>query len=140
MKSSFILPWLTDNSFNKHHLTNIWLYIGLGTMSISNSIGSNTFDILMCLGLPWLIQCSLIASDPVKNYIQINSGGLEYSAMILMISLLLLYGTLAVNKFYLDWKVGAAALSMYGAFLIFASLMELNVFATVNLPTCQIFE
>ncbi|OXA58755.1 Sodium/potassium/calcium exchanger 3 [Folsomia candida] len=113
---------------------------GLGTMSISNSIGSNTFDILVCLGLPWLIKGSLIASDPVQNYIQINSGGLEYSAMILMVSLILLYGTLAVNKFYLDKKVGFAALAMYAAFLVFASLLEMNVFVTVNLPTCEIFE
>lgn len=29
---------------------------GLGTMAVSNSIGSNTFDVLMCLGLPWLIR------------------------------------------------------------------------------------
>ena len=31
---------------------------GKGSMAVSNSIGSNTFDILLCLGLPWLIQAS----------------------------------------------------------------------------------
>lgn len=29
---------------------------GHGAMGISNSIGSNTFDILLCLGLPWFIK------------------------------------------------------------------------------------
>ena len=29
---------------------------GKGSMAISNSIGSNTFDILLCLGIPWLIK------------------------------------------------------------------------------------
>ncbi len=29
---------------------------GEGSMAISNSIGSNTFDILLCLGVPWLIK------------------------------------------------------------------------------------
>lgn len=94
----------------------------------------------MCLGLPWLIRCVMIAGDPVKNYIQIQSGGLAYSAMILMASLLLLYATLAVNKFYLDKKVGVFALLMYATFLVFASLTELNVFGNTNLPTCAIVE
>lgn len=29
---------------------------GHGAMGISNSIGSNTFDVLLCLGIPWLIK------------------------------------------------------------------------------------
>lgn len=29
---------------------------GYGSMGISNSIGSNIFNILLCLGLPWLIK------------------------------------------------------------------------------------
>jgi Ca2+/Na+ antiporter len=33
---------------------------GYGSMGVSNSIGSNIFDILLCLGLPWLIK-TLIA-------------------------------------------------------------------------------
>lgn len=29
---------------------------GHGAMGISSSISSNTFDILLCLGLPWLLK------------------------------------------------------------------------------------
>ena len=29
---------------------------GNGDMAVSNAIGSNVFDILMCLGLPWFIK------------------------------------------------------------------------------------
>lgn len=29
---------------------------GHGAMGISNSIGSSTFDILLCLGLPWFVK------------------------------------------------------------------------------------
>lgn len=36
-------------------------------MGISNSIGSNTFDILLCLGLPWLIKAALTPAEP-GNY------------------------------------------------------------------------
>lgn len=121
-------------------LTNFFLFYffvpGLGTMSISNSIGSNTFDILVCLGLPWLIRASMISSDPV-NYIKINSGGLEYSTMTLLLSLVLLYAILACNRFYLDKKVGFISLILYCCFLVFASMFEMNVFFTVNLPTCD---
>jgi Ca2+/Na+ antiporter len=110
---------------------------GLGSMALSNSIGSNTFDILMCLGLPWLIRASMIADDKEINYIQINSTGLEYSTIMLITSLCVLYGILAANKFVLDKKVGFTALALYAVFLVMASLFELNVFFKVNLPTCQ---
>ncbi|XP_020711109.2 sodium/potassium/calcium exchanger 4 isoform X3 [Athalia rosae] len=110
---------------------------GHGSMGISNSIGSNTFDILLCLGLPWLIKSSFSPTQPGKHYISINSGGLEYSAISLLSTLMLLYIAFASNKFQLDRKVGRACLCMYAVFLILASLIELNVFFRVNLPTCQ---
>lgn len=31
---------------------------GHGAMGISNSLGSNTFDILLCLGIPWLVKAA----------------------------------------------------------------------------------
>ncbi|CAL8113417.1 unnamed protein product [Orchesella dallaii] len=113
---------------------------GLGTMAVSNSIGSNTFDVLMCLGIPWLIRGIMLRNDPVEDYIQINSTGLEYSTIMLFTSLAVLYAILTINKFKLDRKVGCLALILYIGFLIMASLFELNVFFTVNLPTCQYHE
>ncbi|OXA44472.1 sodium/potassium/calcium exchanger 4 [Folsomia candida] len=113
---------------------------GEGTMSISNSVGSNTFDVLMCLGLPWLIRASLIASDPGQNYIQINSGGFKFTVMILIVSIFLMYGMLAVNKFSLDKKIGLIFLSMYVLCIALASLLELNVFVELNLPSCPVIK
>ncbi|RZF38053.1 hypothetical protein LSTR_LSTR006452 [Laodelphax striatellus] len=109
---------------------------GHGSMGISNSLGSNTFDILLCLGLPWLIKASFLPTNPGNHFVGINSRGLEYSAISLLSTLLLLYTTFAINKFKLDKKVGYACLAMYLCFLILASLIELNVFFVVNLPTC----
>ncbi|KAL0277178.1 UNVERIFIED_CONTAM: hypothetical protein PYX00_004544 [Menopon gallinae] len=109
---------------------------GHGSMGISNSIGSNTFDILLCLGLPWLIKSSFLPINPGRHFVGINSRGLEYSAISLLSSLLLLYATFYTNKFKLDRKVGQICLLMYAVFLILASLIELNVFFDVNLPTC----
>ncbi|KAL1116893.1 hypothetical protein AAG570_005362 [Ranatra chinensis] len=109
---------------------------GHGSMGISNSLGSNTFDILLCLGLPWLIKASFIPTSPGHHYVGINSRGLEYSAISLLSTLLMLYTAFAANKFKLDRKVGHTCLIMYLLFLILATLIELNVFFTVNLPTC----
>ncbi|XP_025837227.1 sodium/potassium/calcium exchanger 4 [Agrilus planipennis] len=109
---------------------------GHGSMGISNSIGSNTFDILLCLGLPWFIKATFSPTLPGKHWVGINSAGIEYSAISLLSSLLLLYVAFALNKFKLDKRVGRACLLMYAAFLILASLIELNAFFRVNLPTC----
>ncbi|XP_055910065.1 sodium/potassium/calcium exchanger 3 isoform X1 [Eupeodes corollae] len=109
---------------------------GHGSMGICNSIGSNTFDILLCLGVPWLIKAVFFPIQPGQNFVGINSAGLEYSAITLLSTLFLLYITFSCNKFKLDKKVGMACLVMYLVFLVFASLIELNVFFRVNLPTC----
>ncbi|XP_053595755.1 sodium/potassium/calcium exchanger 3-like [Microplitis demolitor] len=109
---------------------------GHGTMGISNSIGSNVFDILLCLGLPWFIKATFIPKNPGLHYVQINSEGLVYSSISLFSTLILLYVAFACNKFRLDRKVGFTCLFMYGCFLVIAALTELNVFFNVNLPTC----
>ncbi|XP_044751540.1 sodium/potassium/calcium exchanger 3 isoform X2 [Coccinella septempunctata] len=109
---------------------------GHGSMGISNSIGSNTFDILLCLGLPWFIKATFLPTIADKHWVGINSAGIEYSAISLLSTLLLLYLTFYLNKFQLDKRVGRICLLMYAIFLILASLIELNVFFRVNLPTC----
>jgi solute carrier family 24 (sodium/potassium/calcium exchanger), member 3 len=119
-----------------HHFSHPILIVGHGSMGISNSIGSNTFDILLCLGLPWLIKASFLPVIPGQHYVGINSAGLEYSAISLLSTLLMLYIAFSLNKFKLDRKVGNACLIMYAVFLVFASMIELNVFFKVNLPTC----
>lgn len=41
---------------------------GHGSMGISNSIGSNIFDILLCLGLPWMIKTLLVPGRPWVSF------------------------------------------------------------------------
>ena len=45
---------------------------GHGDMAVSNAIGSNVFDILMCLGIPWFIQTAII--DPGSEVKVIHKG------------------------------------------------------------------
>lgn len=42
---------------------------GHGAMGISNSIGSNTFDILLCLGLPWFVKAYFYPAIEGNNWV-----------------------------------------------------------------------
>ena len=43
--------------------------LGYGDMATSNAIGSNVFDILVCLGLPWFLQTALVNPGSVVKVI-----------------------------------------------------------------------
>ncbi|KAK2584603.1 hypothetical protein KPH14_006960 [Odynerus spinipes] len=110
---------------------------GLGSMGISNSIGSNVFDVLLCLGLPWFVKAAVMPTVPGEHSVKINSQGLVYSSVSLFSTLFVLYASLACNKFKLSRAVGVTCLIVYAVFLIFASIIELNIFFVVNLPICD---
>ncbi|XP_046743569.1 sodium/potassium/calcium exchanger 4-like [Diprion similis] len=105
---------------------------GDGAMGLSNSIGANTLDILLCLGLPWLIKTTALGTN-----IEIVSATLNYSFLTLMVTVVLLYAVIAVNGYRLNKKVGIGCFAMYIGFLVFAVLLESNVFIFVNWPMCD---
>ncbi|XP_052007478.1 sodium/potassium/calcium exchanger 3-like [Xyrauchen texanus] len=107
---------------------------GMGDMAVSNSIGSNVFDILIGLGLPWTLQTLAI------NYgstIHLNSKGLIFSVGLLLASVFLTVLAVHLNKWKLDKRLGFICLLMYAVFLCFSILIEFNIFTFVNLPTCR---
>nr|XP_060612538.1 sodium/potassium/calcium exchanger 4 isoform X1 [Anolis sagrei ordinatus] len=107
---------------------------GLGDMAVSNTIGSNVFDILVGLGVPWGLQTMVV------NYgsnVKINSKGLVYSVVLLLGSVALTVGGIHINKWKLDRKLGIYVLSLYAIFLCFSILIEFNVFTFVNFPMCR---
>lgn len=52
---------------------------GLGDMAVSNAIGSNVFDILVCLGLPWFIQTAMIQPG---SHVNVTSRGIRAKQII----------------------------------------------------------
>ncbi|XP_022308774.1 sodium/potassium/calcium exchanger 5-like isoform X2 [Crassostrea virginica] len=102
---------------------------GLGDMAVSNSIGSNVFDILMCLGLPWLLKSLILESgEPIP----IQSEGLTYSAITLLSTVVFLLVAMFFTKWRLDKKFGVVCLLVYVVVIIFSCLYELNVFGNFN--------
>ena len=105
-------------------------------MAVSNSIGSNTFDILICLGLPWMIKAIQTGVEEDKWIVKVQSDALTYTVVSLLISLIILYSILLASRFLLSKTLGFVTLIIYAVFLTISLLFELNVFYDVNLPTC----
>ncbi|KAI3363685.1 hypothetical protein L3Q82_001309 [Scortum barcoo] len=108
---------------------------GLGDMAVSNTIGSNVFDILVGLGVPWAIQTMCVSYG---SEVMINSRGLVYSVVVLLLgSVALTVLGIHLNKWRLDVKLGVYVLLLYAVFLCFSVMIEYNVFTFVNLPMCM---
>jgi len=107
---------------------------GKGEMAISNSIGSNSFDILICLGLPWLLE-NLISNT--GKPIHVYSGGIVYSTTILLASLIVLLCSLYINKWKLNKRFGASMLVLWVIVTVLTCLFEYDVFGKFSIPFCQ---
>uniref|UniRef100_A0A3B4ZTV5 Sodium/potassium/calcium exchanger 3-like n=1 Tax=Stegastes partitus TaxID=144197 RepID=A0A3B4ZTV5_9TELE len=70
---------------------------GMGDMAVSNSIGSNIFDVLLGLGFPWALRTLIVSYGSV---VTINSKGLVYSVILLLASV-----TLTVSRFPPSWPL-----------------------------------
>ncbi|CAH8488875.1 unnamed protein product [Schistosoma turkestanicum] len=108
---------------------------GEGDMAVSNAVGSNVFDILICMGLPWLMK-SIISQAPIVIF----SRGLLYSTLTLFTTVIYLLIATHINRWRLTKIYGYALLIGYVIVLIFCSLYELNYFGTVHLPSCPLIE
>lgn len=91
---------------------------GRGDMAVSNAVGSNVFDILIGLGLPWLIY-------------GIYHGGKEIpvSTDNLLASILLLFATVAAIFFLFvlrNWKIGHKSglflIALYCAYVVYIAV------------------
>jgi K+-dependent Na+/Ca+ exchanger-like protein len=89
---------------------------GEGDMAVANALGSNVFDILIGLGVPWFIKTGLMGDEvafPGKW------DELKYDIWVLVFVLLLFVGCLAVQKWHLTRRVGIMLLILYVVFLIY---------------------
>ena len=107
---------------------------GDGDMAVSNTIGSNVFDILLCLGLPWLLRTTIVDTG---GYVVVLSGSIIYTAISLFGTVFVTLLFVVLNKWYLNKCLGMILLILYFAFITVATLFELNYFGDFNLPICR---
>ncbi|KAL4231467.1 hypothetical protein ACF0H5_009044 [Mactra antiquata] len=107
---------------------------GLGDMALSNAVGSNVFDILICLGIPWLIKSLLRGGNPVRVY----SAGLLYATLTLLGTVVFLLLATHVNGWRLTKKYGVVLMLVYIGFTVLTALYELNIFGYVHPNECDI--
>ncbi|XP_060867695.1 sodium/potassium/calcium exchanger 1-like isoform X2 [Metopolophium dirhodum] len=82
---------------------------GEGSMSISSALGSNTMDILLCLGLPWFVKCSLPTSmngGPVT----LQTDTLFFNCMCMIASVVVLNVAAAISGYKMHKPFGVMCL------------------------------
>ena len=100
---------------------------GAGDMAVSSSIGSNIFDILVGLPVPWICS-NLVFGEAVT----VQSESLVFSVGILVIMLALVIITIAANKWKMTKGLGA---TMFGLYIVFVTLSLLAEYGVINPPT-----
>nr|XP_046263096.1 sodium/potassium/calcium exchanger 3-like isoform X2 [Scatophagus argus] len=88
---------------------------GMGDMAVSNSIGSNIFDVLLGLGFPWALRTLIVSYGSV---VTINSKGLVYSVILLLASVTLTVLCVHLNCWRLDRRLGFCLILLYAIFLM----------------------
>ncbi|XP_042584682.1 sodium/potassium/calcium exchanger 3-like isoform X2 [Cyprinus carpio] len=88
---------------------------GMGDMAVSNSIGSNIFDILLGLGFPWALRTLVVDHG---SSVFINNKGLVYSVILLLASVFLTVLGVHLNGWKLDRRLGLGLMLLYSIFLL----------------------
>lgn len=98
---------------------------GLGDMAVSSSVGSNIFDILMGLPIPWFFYSIIYGT-----HMTVGATGLFLSVIILLAMLVAVVVTIAVCKWRMTKGLG---LTMFALYVVFVTQDLLREFHVINL-------
>mmetsp|Transcript_90654 Transcript_90654/g.216451 ORF Transcript_90654/g.216451 Transcript_90654/m.216451 type:complete len:546 (+) Transcript_90654:123-1760(+) len=97
---------------------------GQADMAVSSSVGSNIFDILVGLPIPWLIKCAIESSDPDFRGIRIRSPYLMFYTCLL---LAMVFGTvisIKISGWKLQKSLGCCMAVLYVVFVLAVVAVE----------------
>ena len=89
-------------------------------MALANSIGSNIFEVLFCLGIPWMVET---ASSGKSLEVM---GGMMFVSICLIISSLIPLVLISLNSWIIDRKLGGIMILMYVLFIVLDTYYELE--------------
>jgi len=103
---------------------------GHGDMAVSSSIGSNIFDVLIGLPLPWFMYTAIL--NPVGAVegppdVPILSESLAVMILSLFVMVALVITTIHISGWILSVKLGLMMMTLYVLFLILSLLLEFEV-------------
>ena len=90
---------------------------GLGDMAVSSSVGSNIFDVLVGLPLPWLVKSlanGVAGGDP---WVVVRADTLFVSLLILFVMIALVIGCIALAQWRMTRGLGLAMFALYFIFV-----------------------
>lgn len=90
-------------------------------MAICNAIGSNTYIILICLGLPWTIKRVILGEK-----IMFNTTTMYITVGMLTVWSVIFYLCFLITQFMLNHCVGWIFLILYMIFVVVSSYIELT--------------
>jgi len=98
---------------------------GKGNMAISNVFGSNVFDILIAMAVPWALRYTFYGTD---NMIKMEAEGFNSAIFILFLVMLFYVTCVCFYNFKLPKKVGYLHLAMYVVFVAYVFITNMEVF------------
>ncbi|KAL4107645.1 hypothetical protein QTP88_017958 [Uroleucon formosanum] len=154
--SSYIVSWMLSICGDTFHISDIVMGIavlaaggsipeatsgiinarnGEGSMSISNALGANTLDILLCLGLPWFIKC-LMPISMNGGPILMETNDLFFNCICLIISVIVLNIAAAANGFKMYKTFGIICLIGHVCIITIFIISGLNVVKRAEIGQC----
>lgn len=103
---------------------------GENGIGVSNSLGSSSLNILLSLGLPWLIK-NLLKWNASNGHPHIElDRTIFWTACLLLTSILSLYIIFALAKYRLQRSVGLALALVYLILIVLSILIEMDMFGS----------
>lgn len=81
------------------------MFLGQGTMALCTALSSSTFDVLICLGVPWFIKGMWFHKVNSSASVDLHSNSLDDSAIAVMISTIGFMFLMCAKKFVLTKRV-----------------------------------
>ncbi|XP_068716789.1 sodium/potassium/calcium exchanger 5-like [Montipora capricornis] len=106
---------------------------GEGDMAVSQANGSNMFNVLFCLGFPWLLQTTVV---DMGGQVTVISKGMTFTTLCLYAAVVLPFVIIMFNKWYLNKCLGIAFIILYLSFTAIFVLFGINMFGKFSLRMC----
>lgn len=90
---------------------------GRGDMAVSNAVGSNVFNVLFGLGIPWLLVLSF-----GRDSVLVGTENLTASVLLLLATVVAIIFLLVVRKWRIGQKSGLALIALYVAYCIYVAI------------------